>query len=103
MSHPSDGYTVHTKELRDEAGIWDQQSAELSRVAGLAESLRMDRLSAGIFQILVTSYGPVIDQVMARCKEGQRCTEDIANALLAVARGYGNAEADGEALFRQRF
>jgi hypothetical protein len=103
MSHPSGGYTVHTNELRDEARVWDQQGEELGRIVGLAEGLRTDRLSAGIFQIFVTAYGPVIDQVTARCREGQHCMDDIADALLAVARGYGKAEAEGEALFRERF
>ena len=103
MTPPPPGYTVHTKELRDEAAVWEAQSGQLKQVVEKADSLRMNRIQAGIFQLLVTSYGPVIEQVMARCREGQQRTEEIARALREVAAAYEKAEADGEGLFKQKF
>lgn len=97
------GYTVHTNEVRNEAGIWDAQSGELSRIAKQVETLRMNHITAGIFQLFVDSYDSVIDQVSARCNEGQQRTEEIANALRGVASGYDKAESEGVKLFKQRF
>lgn len=97
------GYTVHSNELRNEVSIWETQSDDLGKIAKKVETLRTDRVSAGIFQVLVSSYGSVIDQISARCNEGQQRTEEIANALRRVASGYDKAESDGVELFKQRF
>lgn len=104
MKHPrATGYTVYTKELTEEAHVWDKQSGELKGVVNKAESLRMDRTEAGIFQVLVTAYGPLVNHVMARCREGQQRTEEIAKALGEVAKRYSEAEKDGDRLFKEKF
>ena len=104
MKHPpKTGYTVYTKELTEEAHVWDKQSGELKGILGKAESLRMDRVEAGIFQLLVTAYGPLINHVMDRCREGERHTEEIAKALGDIANKYSDAEDSGDRLFKEKF
>lgn len=103
MSHPLQGYTVHTGELRDEARIWSEQGGNLGRIVHDRDGLRIDREEAGIFQLVITSYGPLLDHVVARCDEGRHRMEEIAGALQAVARGYDETEREGERLFGARF
>lgn len=85
---------VATDTLRTEAGIWDQQSRMTGKMASQADNLRMDRLEAGIFQIIVSAYGSVVDQVTARSREGQQRMADIANTLHQVANTYDQEEAE---------
>ncbi|MGH3815829.1 MAG: hypothetical protein ACRDUV_25830 [Pseudonocardiaceae bacterium] len=84
---------VATDALRTEAAIWDQQSSELDKIVGQADGLRLERIEAGIFQIIFNAYTSVVDQVTARSGEGcQRMTE-IANTLHQVADTYDDEEA----------
>ncbi len=85
---------VATKTLRDEADIWDQQSVTAKTIANQTDSLRMDRLEAGIFQIIVSDYGSVVDQITARSQEGQQRMADIASTLHQVANTYDQEEAE---------
>ncbi|MGH3869106.1 MAG: hypothetical protein ACRDQ4_23930 [Pseudonocardiaceae bacterium] len=95
MATPSkDQIKVATEKLRTEAGIWDQQSNMAGKIASQTDSLRMDRLEAGIFQIIVSAYGSVVDQVTARSREGQQRMADIANTLHQVANTYDQEEAE---------
>jgi hypothetical protein len=104
LKHPhTTGYTVHTKELTEEAHVWDKQSGKLKSIMSEADGLRMDRIEAGVFQLLVTAYGPLIEHVMDRCREGQQHTEEIAKALGEVANKYSEAEKDGDELFKEKF
>lgn len=90
-----DQIKVTTKTLRTaEAGIWDRQSITAGTIANQADSLRMDRLEAGIFQIIVSAYGSVVDQVTARSREGQQRMTDIANTLRQVANTYDEEEEE---------
>jgi hypothetical protein len=101
--HPQSGYSVHTKELRDEAGVWDRQSAELKDIAGKSEALRINRFEAGIFQVFITVYGGAVHEVITRCDEGHSCTAEIAKSLREVAAAYEHAESEGQQLFTKRF
>ena len=103
MTYPTPGYSVHTKELRGEAGIWDDQSSQLKEIVEKAEGLRFNHVQAGIFQLLVTAYGPAIDQIIARCSEGQQRVAEIAKVLRDVSDEYDKAEKEGEQLFKSRF
>lgn len=85
---------VATDTLRTEAGIWDQQSIIAGKITSQTDSLRMDRLEAGVFQIIVSAYGSVVDQVTARSREGQQRMADIANTLHQVANTYDQEEAE---------
>lgn len=84
---------VATDALRTEAGIWDQQSSELDKIVSHADGLRLERIEAGIFQIIFDAYGSVVDQVTARAGEGSQRTADVANTLHQVADTYDDEEA----------
>jgi uncharacterized protein YukE len=84
---------VATDALRAEAGIWDQQSNELGKIASQANGLRLERIEAGIFQIMFEAYASVVDQVTARSGEGRKCMTDVANTLHQVADTYDEEDA----------
>lgn len=80
--------------LRKVADIWDQQGNAIGAIASKAAGMRLDRLDAGVFQLIVTPYDQVVDQVAARCHEGRQRMHDIAGALRRSASTYGTAEHD---------
>jgi uncharacterized protein YukE len=79
---------VATDALRTEAGVWDQQSSELGKIVNQAHGLRLDRIEAGIFQIIFDAYASVANQVTARSREGQKSMADVADTLHQVADTY---------------
>ena len=94
MAPPSkDHVRVATDALRAEASIWDQQSSALGKIVGQANGLRLERVEAGIFQIIFDTYSSVVDQVTARCGEGQQRMSDVANTLHQVADTYDEEDA----------
>lgn len=84
---------VATEALRTEAGIWDQQSSAMGKIVGQADGLRLERIEAGIFQIIFDSYASVVDQVTARSGEGRQRMADVATTLHQVANTYDEEEA----------
>jgi uncharacterized protein YukE len=54
----------------------------------------MNRVEAGIFQIVFSAYEDSVNQISARCSEGQHRMEEIADALVKNANAYDNTEAD---------
>lgn len=84
---------VATDALRAEAAIWDQQSSELGKIVSQANGLRLDRIEAGIFQIMFDAYASVVDQVTARSGEGHKHMADVANTLHQVADTYDEEDA----------
>ncbi len=94
MAPPSKAQiTVATDALRTEAGIWDQQSTELDKIVSHANGLRLERIEAGIFQVVFDAYTSVVDQVTARSGEGRLRMADVANTLHQVADTYDDEEA----------
>jgi hypothetical protein len=91
----STGFEVATDTLRKEAGVWDQQSKLITEIASQADQLRFTRIEAGIFQLIVTPYGEVVDAVTTRCKEGGVQMTDIATTLRQVATIYDEEERNG--------
>jgi hypothetical protein len=78
--------------LRNVAAIWDQQSTAIGSIAPKAEGMRLDRLQAGVFQLIVGPYDEVVDQVAGRCAEGKQRMKEIADALRAAATAYTTTE-----------
>lgn len=87
---------VATKTLREEAKIWDDQSATLSEIGPKVEGLRMTRVEAGLFQVIYGEYHKAIDLVKARADEGKKETADVASTLRTVADTYDQEDAAGE-------
>ncbi|HEV7452893.1 MAG TPA: hypothetical protein VGO16_16215 [Pseudonocardiaceae bacterium] len=79
---------VATDALRTEAGTWDQQSSALDKIVSQADGLRLERIEAGIFQVIFDAYASVVDQVTARSREGRQRMTDVANTLHKVADTY---------------
>ncbi|WP_406095910.1 hypothetical protein [Streptomyces sp. NBC_01013] len=83
-----------TDALRTEAGMWDKQSASMGEVGHAADGMRLTRLQAGLFQLVVSNYNEAIDQISSRCLEGQSRMSEVADALIKNANAYDNHEAD---------
>ena len=83
-----DEVTVATNVLRQEAGIWDEQSAKLSKMSTDVAAREFGRLEAGLFQIMVGPYNEIIDAVTARTREGATAMTDIGRTLRSVADTY---------------
>lgn len=92
---------VVTTSLGQAARIWDQQAAALKAAAARVSVMNMNRMEAGIFQIIVAPYDAVVAQVSARCEEGSRSMSGIASGLELAAYTYGQAEQENAAnIFR---
>lgn len=83
-----------TDALRTDARMWDKQSAEMGRIHSEVESLRMTRIEAGVFQVVLSAYDEAINQISDRCTEGRDRMEEIASALIKNANAYDNREVD---------
>ena len=84
---------VATEALRTEAGVWDTQAAQVNRIGPTADGLRLNRIEAGLFQVIFDTYQQVIDQVIARADEGAARMREIATTLRDVADTYDREEA----------
>lgn len=96
---PDEQLRYATDELRGEAKVWDDQAVAMGQIAASAESLDLTRLEAGMFQLIVSPYNSVVQQVTARCREGQQAMSDIAETLVLVARDVDTAEGESASSF----
>ncbi|WP_433271038.1 hypothetical protein ACQPZF_11410 [Actinosynnema sp. CS-041913] len=87
---------VATGALRTEAGTWESMSDEIGKAAAEAESLRMTRLEAGIFQLIVGPYEQAVDQIVGRANEGRAQLAAIGSTLRQIADTYDAEEAANE-------
>ncbi|MEU2250120.1 hypothetical protein [Streptomyces sp. NPDC019224] len=85
---------VITDGLRTDAAMWDEQSNAMKAVHDAVEGTRMNRLQAGVFQLLVSAYGAVVDQVSERSAEGEVQMAAVATALYKNAKAYDDHEVD---------
>ncbi|QWF82302.1 type VII secretion target [Amycolatopsis sp. CA-230715] len=93
MPPPSGDIHVVTEEIRKDADLWDAEAAEMGKIGPKAEGLRLNRIEAGVFQLVFEAYGQMIDQVIARAAEGQQRMTEISATLRAVANKYEADEA----------
>ena len=82
-----------TEALRTEAGVWDKESGEMAKIGPKVEGMRLDRVEAGLFQIIFDAYGQVIEQVIARSNEGKAEMTEVGKTLRSVADTYDQEEA----------
>ena len=85
---------VATETLRTEADMWLHNGDQLQAIAGKADGLRMSRMEAGVFQLLVSAHDEIADQITARCREGQQRMTAIATTLHQVADTYDAEDAN---------
>jgi hypothetical protein len=89
------GVKVATDTLRSEAGVWDRQSTQMGTVATTVDGLRFNRIQAGVFQLVVGSYGELVEQVHRHCLEAVPRMKEIADTLSQVANTYDAEEISG--------
>lgn len=94
---------VAIDELKNEAGVWEAQSEEIANIATTAEGLRLTRLEAGMFQLIVDPYDSVIDQVIGRCGEGKDQMQAIGDSLRAAAKTYAEEEQENIHAFKNLY
>jgi hypothetical protein len=94
---PPSGQTVQaaTNALRDEAKVWDDQSKTIGGIGPKVEGLRLNRIEAGLFQVIVTEYERAIGLIATRTGEGRQAMTNVADTLRAVADTYDQEEAAG--------
>ncbi|MBT2385236.1 hypothetical protein [Streptomyces sp. ISL-11] len=85
---------VITDGLRTDAGMWDKQSSAMGEIGRKVDGMRISRLEAGLFQVIYSAYESAINQVSARCGEGEKRMAEVADALVKNAKAYDNHEAD---------
>ena len=94
---PPDSQTMQaaTNALRGEAKIWDDQSKTMGDIGPKVEDLRLNRIEAGLFQVIVTEYEKAVDLIVTRTGEGQQAMTNVASTLRTVADTYDQEEAAG--------
>jgi hypothetical protein len=94
---------VATGTLRSEAGVWDHESGQLHAITSKAQGLRMNRLEAGVFQVVVSAYESVVEQVQNRCGEGTQRMSEVAGTLRQVADTYDQEDRNREHAIRNLY
>jgi hypothetical protein len=84
-----------TDALRNEGGVWDQQSQQMGTIAGRAEDLRYTRVQAGVFQVYIGGYNDAVDLIHTRCQEAVTRMTEVADSLRNNAAVYDKEELDG--------
>lgn len=79
---------VAAQTLRDEGNVWLDQADNMRAAARKAQGLQIDRLQAGIFQVVVSSYDAVDTVVVDRCNEAQQRMTEVGHTLRMVADAY---------------
>ncbi|MFI2666694.1 hypothetical protein [Micromonospora carbonacea] len=89
MTTPSRGQvTVATNTLRTEAGEWEGQSTTIGGIGSKVAGMELGRVEAGLFQLIVSPYNDVVQQVSQRCDEGKKSMAEVAQTLRKVADTY---------------
>ncbi|WP_434740715.1 hypothetical protein [Micromonospora sp. SH-82] len=83
-----DQVTVATNTLRHEATEWDRQSEAVGGISRKVAGLGLNRIEAGLFQLIVSPYNDVVDQVSGRCDEGCKELAEVGRTLRFVADTY---------------
>jgi hypothetical protein len=97
----SAGFQVSAQSLRSVARIWDQQAEAIAAIPGKTEGVRLNRLNAGIFQLIVSPYEAVLNAVADRSRQGDTQMRDIASELRASADTYDKTENSNAGIVRQ--
>jgi hypothetical protein len=94
---------VATNALRAEAMEWDEQSSGIGAVEARVTGMELGRIEAGLFQLVVSPYNEVVNQVRGRCGEGKAAMADIAQTLREVADTYDAEDRRSEHRLRNLY
>lgn len=103
MPPTKDQVTVATNALRSDAGIWDAQSTSLGKIGPQVQDLRLSRIEAGVFQLMVGPYDTLADQLTDRCTEGTGRLAEVGKTLRTAADTYDAEEAKNEHALRNLY
>ena len=85
---------VTTGAIKKDADLLAKEASVGTSVASAATGLRMSRLQAGIFQIIVDTNNDVCDFVNSAGTRGAQQMQAAAAALRENARAYEKTEAE---------
>ena len=85
---------VATASLVTEGGVWLRQADQLEAISRKADGLRLSRLEAGLFQVVLSAYDAAADQLASRCREGHQRMTEIGVTLRQVAEIYQDEDDD---------
>lgn len=104
MSPPSkESIKVATEALRSEARIWDAQAAHMTDIAQRTEGLRLNRIEAGLFQVVFSAYEEALNAIAGRSGEGHQRMTEVGDTLVQVANTYDQEELENEHQFRNLY
>lgn len=92
---------VTTNSLRSVAKIWDQESAEIGKISGIASGIHLNHITAGVFQLIVSPYESLLNAITDRSNEGKTEMGKIASELNNSADTYERAESENTRLAQQ--
>jgi hypothetical protein len=84
---------VVTGSLHQVAQIWNNQATAIGSITPQVNGMSLDRIEAGIFQLIVSPYDAVVQAVAQRCSGGKTEMQNIATALIRNADNYAANEA----------
>lgn len=90
--HLQTEFGVSPGTLRSTAQTWDQQAATLGKIPSMIDSLRLNYVTGGLFDPIVSPYNAVVTAAASRATEGDTEMRAIANALIDTADTYQDAE-----------
>jgi hypothetical protein len=97
MTQPASQHVrVATDALRTEAGEWERQSSAIGAIEATVSGMELGRVEAGLFQLVVSPYSDVVNQVRARCGEARTAMTEIAATLRSVADTYDAEDRNSE-------
>lgn len=85
---------VTVKAIKKDADLWEKKSSVGTSVATASTNLRMSRLQAGVFQMIVNTHNEVCDFVNAAGTRASQQMKAAATALRENARAYENTDAE---------
>jgi hypothetical protein len=97
----SPGFQVTSNSLRNVAQTWDGQATAIGTIPGKTEGIHLNRLNAGIFQLIVSPYEAVLNAVTDRASEGKSEMGNIATSLRTSADTYDKTENGNVSIIQQ--
>lgn len=97
----SPGIEVDTSALRSVAKTWDHEADAIGTIPEMARGLHLNHITAGVFQLIVSPYEALLDQVADRSAQGKTEMGNIATELRNTATAYEQTEDENTGLARQ--
>lgn len=97
----SPGIEVDTSSLRSVAKTWDQEAHAIGRIPEISRGIHLNHITAGVFQLIVSPYEALLNEVADRSAQGQAEMEKIATELRSTAATYEKTEIENTGLAQQ--